>query len=370
MRVRILHIIGSLQTGGAESALTRICQATRATGLDHQVLVLGRTGPLERDLLNAGVPVLAPRVRPLDWVGVMDLPGWRPQVLQGWMYHGSLAALALRSVWFPSASLVWNIRCGLDTPSLYRHSTRSLIRLLALLSSVPDRILYNAVSARMGHEEVGYARCWGEVIPNGFDLEAFRPDPASHASLRVELGLPAEVPIVGFIARFHAEKNPGLFLGALARLPREVHGLLAGPGMVPGNRALLGQVELLGLQDRVHLVGERRDMPRVMSALDLAVSASWNEGFSNALGEAQACGVPCVATDVGDSALIIGSLGRLVPPGDEEAMAASLSELLGLPPEARLALGRRCRQRMEALYSLPSVGQRYSGLYHRLAARL
>lgn len=370
MKVRILHIIGSLGTGGAETALARLCLVTRSMGLEHRILVLGRTGPLEVDLRQAGIPVLAPRQRILDLASVLKLPAWRPQVVQGWMYHGSFAALALRAMLFPAAALAWNIRCGLDTPGQYRWSTQCLIRLLATLSSAPEAILYNAVSARAGHEAASYAQPRGGVIPNGFDLEAFRPDPAARLSLRVELGLPAEARLIGLVARFHAEKNPGLFLGALARLPREVHGLMAGAGMVQGNRALMSQVESLGLQGRVHLLGERRDMPRIMTALDIAVSASWNEGFSNALGEAQASGVPCVATDVGDSALLIGGLGGLVPPGDEEAMAIALAELLELPPDTRISLGHRCRQRMEALYDLAYVGQRYSELYHRLAARL
>lgn len=368
MRVRVLHIIGSLETGGAETALARICQATHALDLEHRILVLSRTGPIEGELQVAGIPILAPRVRPSDLACLVA--GWRPHVVQGWMYHGSLAALVLRSVVFPSASLAWNIRCGLDTPGQYRRSTRGLIRLLAKLSHIPDAILYNAVSARVGHEKAGYARDRGEVIPNGFNLEIFRPAPVSRQELRSELGLPEEARIIGLVARFHTEKNPGLFLRALSRLPAHVHGLMAGPGMVLENPDLANQIQALGLPGRVHLMGERRDLPRIMAGLDLAVSASWNEGFSNVLGEAQACGVPCVATEVGDSGLLIGGLGRLVPPGEDEAMIQAIVDLLGLPQEERSALGRRCRQRMEDSFGLPLAARRYSDLYHRLADRL
>lgn len=370
MSVRVLHLIGSLETGGAETALVRICKATQPLNLDHQILVIGSTGPLGEELQATGIPVWAPRACKSGRNGVLSLSHWRPQVIHGWMYHGSLAALVMRSVIFPGAALAWNIRCGLDTPSQHRGSTRSLIRLLATLSSIPEAILYNATSARAAHEAVGYRSTRGEVIPNGFDLEVFRPDPVARQALRSELNLAGEAQLIGLVARFHSEKNPGLFLRALARLPNRVHGIMSGPGMIQGNLELMDQVNELGLHDRVHLLGDRSDMPRIMAGLDFAVSASWNEGFSNALGEAQACGVPCVATKVGDSEVILGGHGRVVPPGEPEAMARALRELLGLTPEDRVALGRHCRRRMENLFNLSLVGDRYAALYRRLADRL
>ena len=123
------------------------------------------------------------------------------------------------------------------------------------------------------------------------------------------------------------------------------------------------------VDERLNLI-IMRDKPDVMAGLDLAVSASWNEGFSNALGEAQACGVPCVATAVGDSPKMIGGLGQLVPAGDAPAMAEAMSAILHLPAAEREALGLRCRQRMAEDYSLPAVARRYSEAYHRLADRL
>lgn len=371
MNLRVLHIIASLETGGAETALARICQATRSLGLDHHVLVMGSTGSLGAELERVGIPVLAPRVRPSDLMGCLRLcTDWTPQVVQGWMYHGNLAATALRTALFQRASLAWNIRCGLDTPDQYRPSTRALIQLLARCSGTPDLILYNAHSARAGHEAASYSERRSLVIPNGFDLDAFRPDPVSRQALRSALGLREGTRLVGLVARFHPEKNPRLFLEALSLLPREVHGLMAGSGMVPENPALASSVQAFGLSTRVHLLGERHDMPAVLAGLDLAVSASWNEGFSNALGEAQACGVPCVATAVGDSPRMIGGLGRLVPAGDAPAMAEAMSAILHIPATEREALGLRCRQRMAEDYSLSAVARRYSEAYHRLADRL
>ena len=371
MRVRVLHVIGSLETGGAETALVRVCQSTHGLEVDHKVLVLGRVGPLLSDLQAIGITVLVPRIRPFDLARLFHLAAdWSPQVVHGWMYHGSLAALALRTTLFTRASLAWNIRCGLDTPGQFRRSTRSLIQLLAALSRIPDMTVYNAISAREAHGTIGFARGAAEVVPNGFDLESFRPDPMARRELRSELALQEGMQLLGFIARFHQEKNPGLFLRALSRLPPQVHGLMVGSGMTLENLSLADQIRELGLRDRIHLLGERRDMPRIMAGLDVAVSASWNEGFSNALGEAQACGVPCVATAVGDSPVLIGGIGRLVAPGEGKPLAEAILELLSLSQEQRLVLGRRCRQRMLDCYSLPLVARRYSDLYRRLADRL
>ena len=162
------------------------------------------------------------------------------------------------------------------------------------------------------------------------------------------------------------EKNQTLFLEALAALPPSVHGVLAGQGIRPDQPPLVAATERLGLSERIHLLGERTDLPRLTAALDVAVSPSWNEGFSNTLGEALACGIPCVATRVGDSEGLVGSAGRTVPPGDLAAMTTALQELLTLTSAARRELGELGRQRMEAAFSLRAVARHYELLYESL----
>lgn len=368
MSPQILHIIGSLATGGAETAMVRLCCATQGKTLDNHVLVFGRSGPLEADLLAAGVPVF--RLRQAPRVLSRLFGAGHPPVFQGWMYHGCFVATTLQALFPRASALAWNIRCGLDTPDAFRSSTRTLIRLLKGLSGRPDAIVYNAHSARTGHEAFGFRKAAGHVIPNGFDLGRFCPDPAAGPALRTELGLPGETLLAGLVARVHPEKNPGLFLRAIARLGPSVHAVLVGPGAGTDNPWLMGLLAELGLADRVHLLGERRDVSRITAGLDLAVSASWNEGFSNAIGEALACGIPCVATAVGDSPLLVGQAGRLIPPGDEEAMADALRSLLALTVEARFALGQRGRTQMLEAFGLEQMADRYQDLYSRLVDRL
>lgn len=372
MKLRILHLITGLTRGGAESMLVRLLATMDSQAFDNRVLCLGAETPLAAVLRNQGVPTLCLGLKK-DPSALWRIPGffledvpWQPQVLQGWMYHGNLAAYLASRILAGQAPMVWNIRVGIDHMNTYRPLTRTLIRLGARLSQAADRVLYNAVTAREQHEAIGYRVDRSLWIPNGFELDRFRPDPDARAQVRQELGLPLETPLLGQFARFHPEKNQGLFLSALAQLPSHVHGLLAGQGINEEQPTLMASVRGHGLEGRVHLLGERTDLPRLTAALDIAVSPSWNEGFSNVLGEALACGVPCVATRVGDSEALVGPAGRTVQPGDLAAMVEALGWLLTLSPPERASLGEAGRRRMVAEFSMESVVLRYESLYRSL----
>jgi len=372
MRLRVLHLITGLTRGGAESMLARLLRAMDGDAFDNRVLCLGSEAPLAAELRNQGTPTLCLGLGETP-SALWRLPGfflrgtpWQPQVIQGWMYHGNLAAYLASRLIPGEAPLLWNIRVGIDTMATYRPMTRALIRLGAKLSSVPDIVLYNAHMAREQHETLGYRADRSHWIPNGFELDRFHPDPAARIQVRQELGLRSDAPLIGQFARFHPEKNQQMFLAALATLPPETHGLLAGQGIHPDQPTLAAAVRQLGLGGRVHFLGERTDLPRLTAALDIAVSPSWNEGFSNALGEALACGVPCVATDVGDSATLVGEAGRIIPPGHTAELAEALRSLLALPIEQRSRLGELGRRRMEAEFSIRSVALEYQSLYQSL----
>jgi glycosyltransferase involved in cell wall biosynthesis len=146
-----------------------------------------------------------------------------------------------------------------------------------------------------------------------------------------------------------------------------VHFVLAGKDVDSENPALVGSMRAAGVLENCHLLGLRNDMPQLMAALDLLASSSaYGEGFPNVLGEAMACGVPCVVTDVGDSAAIVGDTGRSVAPGDAQGLAAAVEELLTLPRSERVALGRRARDRVETRFEIGKVVERYQEFYESL----
>jgi glycosyltransferase involved in cell wall biosynthesis len=302
---------------------------------------------------------------------VKHLRAFRPDLIQTWMYHADLLGALARPLVGARPRLVWNIRQSDLDPRHTGRGTRLVARLNGLVSYLaPDRIICCSQRAREVHRALGYRDRCLTVIPNGFDLERFRPDDAARAQLRTELGVPAAAPLLGLVARFDPQKDLPTFLqaAALVRAARpESRFLLSGTGMERGNPVLGGWIAAAGLNDAIHLLGPRTDTPRVFAALDLLVSSSaYGEGFPNVVGEAMACGVPCAVTDVGDSGLIVGATGGVVPPRDPAALAAACLRLLAEPPEDRERRGAAARERIAANYSLARIAERYAELYQSL----
>jgi glycosyltransferase involved in cell wall biosynthesis len=305
------------------------------------------------------------------WRLVRLLITLRPDVVHTWLYHADLVGgLAARLTGI--APVVWGIHHSTGRSEPLKPSTRGVVRVNRVLSFlVPNRIVCCAHAARASHVTLGYSRKRMLVIANGFDTDTFHPDPAARADVRRELGLAADTPIVGISARFHPQKDHQTFVraaGYLAdRLPA-VRFLLAGHGVDRSNEALLRWIDATGSPNRFHLLGKRDDMPRLTAACDvISVSSAYGEGLPLVLGEAMSCGVPCVSTNVGDSALIVGRTGRIVPPGNPEALANAWASLLTLTRDERLQLGEQARERVLAEYSLGTATQKHLALYQTLS---
>ena len=195
------------------------------------------------------------------------------------------------------------------------------------------------------------------------------PSPVAYKEIRNELGIAATTPLVGVIGRYHPQKNHAGFIGAAARLcakNRSAYFILCGEDVDNDNSELVRLINLTGHADRFRLLGIREDMPKVTSGLDLSTSSSsYGEAFSNIIGEAMACAVPCVVTDIGDSGLIVGDTGITVASGDEEGMCRAWQDILGLPLQRRLEMGRRARDRVLEHYSLERAIESYQALYER-----
>ena len=259
-------------------------------------------------------------------------------------------------------------------PATSKRSTRLTIKPLVRLShSAPDVILSCSETARDEHIHLGYDAAKIQVIPNGFDISDFKPDADARQSLRTELNLSPGTLLIGAVGRFDPQKDYTTLIAAAGWLHAarpEVHFLLCGEGLSDENEALTDRIESRGLQKRFHLLGRRSDIPRITAALDLATSSSSSgEGFSNVIGEAMSCGIPFVATNVGDAALILGETGKVVPPREPASLAAAWNALLSLPAEQRAALGAAARQRIEEHFSLPAVAGQYAALYRELTER-
>jgi glycosyltransferase involved in cell wall biosynthesis len=378
--MRIAHVITDFETGGAQVMLRRLVMRLQADGVDNSVISLSAPSPRFDDLRPLGVDLhhLDMRSR-FTSVGAFvrlrrRLAALRPDVVHTWLYHADLVG-GLAAGLTGLAPVVWGIHHTAQQSERLKPMTRLVRRVNGVLSPfLPARIVCCAHAAEASHRAIGYPRGKMMVIANGFDTEAFRPDLAARRAIRRELEVPADAPLVGLMARFHPQKDHHTFVRAAARLMRQIpdaHFVLAGRGVTRGNRALRRWIEVTGAPRRFHVLGQRDDMPRLMAACDVvSMSSACGEGLPLVLGEAMACGVPCVATDVGDSALLVGETGRVVPPGDADALAAAWASLLALAPEARQRLGQRARDRVLARYQLASCVRAHLALYRQLSRPL
>lgn len=392
-------MITGLATGGAETMLYRLLAAEgdadrRGDGAEPSPAttpIVSLTEPTDwaRRFEALGVPVRSLGMRGANPRGIFGLArivrDVQPDVVHTWMYHANLVgalAAKLAGGLAGGPPVVWGLRQSNLDPAVNKASTLRVVRWGGRLSGwLPDLIVSNSHAGAKTHADLGYPDDRCIVIPNGFDLDAFRPDPGAGARIRRELRIPDEAFVTGWIGRDDPQKDPDTLLRAARRLAitgeasdpgPPIHFLLCGAGIAEDNDRLArlrpprGEGPPAG---SVHLLGPRDDIPDLMNAFDVLVLSSRGEGFPNVVGEAMATGTPCVVTDVGDARRIVGDTGRVVPPADPEALADALAEVAALDAAKREELGRRARQRIRDRYDIRDVAARYRRLYEDLTRK-
>ena len=378
--VHVLHLINDLDDGGAQTMLCKLVEHSIDHRIKHSVVTL-LDGGVNRDRVSrAGVS--------LEQLGFdrgkATLKAWmrmartlrdhRPCLVQSWLYHANLAAVTSRLPTGRRTPVLWNIRHSLHDIRREKRSMRYVIRASGVLERLVDKVVYCSRTSVQQHVDVGFSQKNAAVIPNGFDCTQFKPATGAREKLCAFLGIDPERRIIGMAARHHPMKDHALLLEAAARLQADGHDLhlvLAGKGVDPANADLCRQIAAAGLGERTTLLGYRQDMAELVTGLDVyAMPSRWGEGFPNVLGEAMASGVPCAATDVGDSRWIVGDTGRVVPPGDVQAFTDdALRPLLQLGPDERSRLGAAARKRIIAEFSIDAVVAQYENLYLDIGRR-
>ena len=308
---RVLHIITGLGTGGAEASLVRVIRGADDPSR-HAVVSLTTRGTRAAELEAMGVRVWAIGLARghASWQALRDLRSIardvRADVIQGWMYHASLAASLLSMTSREKWPVLWNVRHALDAWDAEPRKLRWLVQLMARCSHHPQAVIYNSARSARQHEARGYASARTIVIPNGVDAERFTPDAGNGAATRRALGVPATAVVIGMAARVDPLKDHDTFLRVAAHLAAQdatIHFLLVGTGTEAGTSvqptaldAAIAQREreVPALAGRLVRCGERRDMPAVYHACDIVMLTSRSEGSPNAVAEAMGCGVPCV----------------------------------------------------------------------------
>jgi glycosyltransferase involved in cell wall biosynthesis len=371
--MRVTHIITDLDTGGAEMMLFNLLVGFNPDTVDSRVISLTGPGVIGDRIGSLGVPVrsLGMKAGLPDPRGIARLIKWLredpPDLIQTWMYHSDLIG-GLGGKFSGNIPVIWGIRNSTLDAQHSKKSTIWTVKLCALLSTaLPRQIVTCSETARKIHISLGYAAKKMVVIPNGFRLDTYHPDPAARVSVREELGLERDALLIGLIARFNPQKDHQNFVDAaklvLNQFPA-AHFLLCGEGITWENPELAGWIYQTGQTENFHLLNLRTDIPRLTAALDLAVSSSaYGEAFPQIVGEAMASGIPCVVTNVGDSLYVIDETGKAVPPRDSRALANEIVNLLSLSSEQRSHLGQLARMRIEDQFDIHSIVLKYEQLY-------
>lgn len=373
--MKIQHIIVGLNIGGAEVALQRLIKShERTSKYEHEVVSLTTIGPIGDELERAGIKISC-----LDMRSVFDIPkvisklarlvrASRPDVVQTWMYHADLlGGVAARLA--GNDRVIWGIRTT-DVRAAATKSTVIVQYLCAFLSRwIPRRIICVAEAARASHRQVGYDAAKMLVIPNGFELSRFDVPAAQALQLRETLGFSARDIVIGTVGRFDPAKDFPNFVDAAAELFAKhdnVKVVMVGRGLHKANVELMQCIKNTGYPDKFLLLDERKDIARCLSAIDIFCLPSRTEGFPNVVGEAMAAARPCVVTDVGDAALLVGDTGIVVAKEDSVALADGLGMLVAMSHQERRVLGEQARKRIDAEFTVDRARERFEAVYESI----
>jgi glycosyltransferase involved in cell wall biosynthesis len=362
----MLFLVRSLNCGGAERQLLQLVRGLSRRTFRVTLAVMYPGGALwqeAKEIDGLGLVCLEKRAR---W----DLmsPGQRlwkivrevePDIIHGYMGVANELALALGRTC--GAKVVWGLRAADMDLASYGALAARAFRAGAPLSRFADAIIVNSFAGRSHHVAEGYSGKNMVVIPNGIDAERFRPDPAAGRLMRQQWGIAPEERLIGIVARLDPVKDHATFLsaaGALARHRSDVRFVCVGSRPEPYRTELELMASKLSLDGRLIWAGQHQELRGIYNAFDIATSSSTSEGFPNVVAESLACGVPCVATDVGDSALIVDNAECVVPTRKPEALAATWNKVLDWPQEKRREIGKNARMRMINDYSLDRLVHR------------
>lgn len=371
---KVVHIITDLDDGGAEAVLYRLTSAP--SSWEHHVISLTDAGKYGNLLTQKRIQIYCLRINPSCPNPFSLYRLWRlirrlqPDAIQTWMYHADLLG-GLCAKFAGIQNIFWGIRNSTLDWQYSKKTTILITRLCAWLSKwIPLKIVCCARKAAHVHQAIGYEQSKCVVIPNGYNIQEFYPTPKARNSLRQAWALPDEQPLIGSVGRFHAQKDYPTLIEALSRLKQKglpFHCVLVGTNLDEENHQLVSWLEEKDIRSHVTLLGRRNDVAVVMNALDLHILPSaFGEAFPNVLAEAMACGTPCVTTDVGDAAFLVGETGWIVPPRSPDQLADAIEAALGEKlnaPEQWQERQTDCRQRICDHFSLETMAAAYHQLW-------
>jgi glycosyltransferase involved in cell wall biosynthesis len=370
---KITYIATGLYTGGAEIMLYHLLSKINREKFSPTVISLIDGGIWGDKIKSLGIPVYTIGMKPgipspvVLLKLVKKIIEIKPDIIQGWMYHGNIAAKFVSFLYSHSIPVFWSIHHSINSLKQEKKMTQLIIRYGANIANSINKVIFVSQNSKIQHEQLGYSSTNSYVIPNGFDVLSFQPSLKSRLDFRQELSLPEDSILIGLICRFHPMKDHLNFLEASALLSKkysDIQFVLVGTNVDRENNLIEDKIKVLGLENKIHLLGERQDIPNIIPALDImTMSSAYGEAFPLIIGESMSCGVTCVVTDVGDASWIVGDTGKVVPPKSPEALADAWQELILMGSQGRQKLGLAARARVVDLFSLDSIVAKYEHLY-------
>lgn len=375
--LRVFHVITGTNVGGAEIMLFRYLRSLGEAAQDHAVISLLPHGPISECIKDLGVPVDS-----LDMRNLLSLPrairmlaqridATSPDIVHGWMYHGSFAASLATRQTRRGAAVIWGIHHSLHDIRREKPATRLMLRLLARRSHGIAGIVYCSERARQQHRDFGFSGTHEALVPNAIDCDEFMPDAEARQRLCAVCKIDPSRIIIGTVARAHPMKDHVTLIRALSLLLRQgwnLHGVLIGNGHEKG--AAWREAARLGISDRLSTLPSRNDIAQLVPGFDVFVlSSAWGEAQSLALGEAMSSCVPSIVTNVGDCAEMVGDPRLVAPPAQPQALAQSIAGVLSLPQPERTKIGLQARDRIRTRLSMQQYIRSYSAIYQTAAAR-
>jgi len=371
--MRVLHIITGLDNGGAEAVLFRLCKLDKK--YQHIVISLQAKQKYESLLkkFNVTVHTLDFSNSSINFFGLFKLfkliRQIKPDVVQTWMPHADLIGGVLARI-AGVKKIFWGVHHANLIKGKINRLVIMIVRLNALLSnSVPTKIIYCAEKSREVQESIGFKKTKSVVVHNGYDTNSFFQDSSLDHIIRNELGIPDETFLIGHVGNYHPLKDQETLIKSFRYLDQKninFNAILVGNKLEPSNKNLITLINENGLNERIHLLGIRNDITTIMNGIDIFMLSSISEAFPNVLNEAMACETPCVTTNVGDAALIVGDTGWVVNPQDSKALAKASIKALDEKKfynESWEQRKKACRKRILENYSLEKMIKKYKDVW-------
>jgi len=370
----VLHIISGLTNGGAESQLAQL--VANDSSNEHHVFSMMDVGFFGKPILDAGVPLIEGHMPK----GKLNVSGMKllfrtirtlkPDVIQTWMYHADVIGGVL-GVLCGQRNVVWGIHHTSHDKEQTSKSIRAIVKLSAILSRfIPASIICCASTTRDLHIEAGYSKKKLKVVFNGYNQDRFYASAEQRSTFRADNNISDSEFVIGMVGRWNPQKDHRNLIAALERLESSGYEqwrcLMVGPDVDDNNAELVGWLKEAKLSHRVSLLGSRRDIEAIMSAMDvLTLPSAFGEAFPNVVAEAMLTERPCIVTDVGDSADMVGEHGWVVPPRDSEQLYICLKEAIREFEAGNtwLERGRLSRERIIQNYGLSRMIETYTEIW-------